>query len=297
MTNLPPNMPPMPDPRRILAKLQADVRTFEARAERTRAALDQAAVEARSEHVTLKVLGSHVVGIEFEDSALALSAPQLSEEVRRAMSEASARTNHASAEVVRHAFGDETAARGVEESVPEEIARQRDEMREDGTLTTDPDVGLDAGTMRAMSSDELDDLMDDILHRMDTSDEPPNLAELAEQVGYQKHRLTVPPEQEQARFEAQMADIHRRAAAIPQLMTTVEGTGATELVEVRVNATGTLVSTRFQGAFARSGTEALAESFLEAYAAARSDASAALSRELGEIGLSRPADAPRDFGF
>ncbi|GAB3622896.1 hypothetical protein GCM10027418_09780 [Mariniluteicoccus endophyticus] len=283
----------MPDPRCILAKMEADVRAFDARAQRTQAALAASAVEATSDHLRVKLLGAHVVGIEFDDSALSLSAPQLTEEVRRTLLEGSARANHASADVVRNAFGDEQAARGVEDAAPEEVADERDRLRSDEELPAPSAEGLRAEAERAMTTDEIEDLLDDVLNRLDSDDESIDPAEIAREIGYEQYRSTVPPEQMQAQFEAEMDALKRRSAGLPTLVQQVEGTGANDEVEITVNAAGSVLATRFRAAFARKGSDHLAERFMDAYAAARSEAGRELTRRLTGSGLEVP-DETRD---
>ncbi|GAB3711777.1 hypothetical protein [Mariniluteicoccus flavus] len=289
----PPNPPPLPDPRRILAKMNADVRAFEARARRTNDALAASAVEAVGDACTVRMLGAHLVGIAFHDQALALSPAQLAEEVRRTVAEATVRANRSSADVVRHAFGDEAAAAGVEAALPDDLAEERDRLARDTTDATDGDPS----PLRPMTLEEQEDLLDDLLNRMDADDESVDIRDIARELDYARNRSVGAPEDQQALFLAEMDRLKANAAALPRLVQSVEGTAGSEAVEITVNAAGALLSTRFRAAFTRLEAEALAADFLETYAAARTEAGRRLTEELGDSGLDVPDDVRRGLGL
>lgn len=291
-------MPPLPDPRRLLAKLTADVRAFEAEAERTKAALAAASAEVEGAHLTVRMLGAHLTGIEFGDSALTLSPSQLSEEVRRAVAAGSMRANRASADAVRRATGDEKIARGIEEALPDDGADRY------GEPTPPPSAGADeqnAAHLRPMTPEEqaalLSEVMADDIDDLDDPDDdvPEDLAELARQLDYTPS--TIAPEDQQAAFEQQVDRIKANASRLPALMTSVEGHADSEAVEVTVNAAGALLSTRFHAGFARGGAEQLAEQLMTTYEAARTDAGRRLSAALATEGFSTPDRTLRDLGL
>ena len=274
-------MPPMPDPRRLLAKLQADVRGFEARAERTNQALRQASVEVPGEQVTLRLLGNHLTGIEFHQAALRLTPAQLTATLDAALRRGAGQTNKNAEAVVRDAFGDEAAARGVAAVAPEERP-----------VDADGDADAGAAAYRSpqadapMTPEQQEDLLDDILNRMDSDDEPLDPAAIMAEIGYVPS--SVPPDQLQADFDAEIERIKASATRLPELMERVTGTGSDGAVEVRVNAAGVILGTRFGAGFDREGTTVLGERFTAAYAAARSDAQAQLREQLDDTLAGNP---------
>lgn len=271
-------MPPMPDPRRLLARMQADVREFEARAERTNQALRRASVEVPGEYLTLRLLGSHLTGIEFHPAALRLTPAQLTATLDAALRQGAGQSNRNAQAVVAEAFGDEAAARGIAEAAPEGSGDPGDAPAAYSPAAED--------AQRPMTATEQEDLLDDILNRMDTDDEPLDPAALKAEIGYVPS--TVPPELLQADFDAQMDRIKASASRLPQLMERVTGTGTDGPCEVRVNAAGVILAARFGTGFEREGAEALGVRFTAAYDAARQDAQAQLREQLGGTLASNP---------
>lgn len=295
MTN--PQLPPLPDPRRILAKLTADVRGFEERAARTQQALAAASVEVDSEagHLSLRMLGAHVTGIEFHEGALQLSPAQLAEELRRALVEGSARANRASADAVRAAVGDESVVRGIEDAVPEDVRQARDRHDAEAAATRQQAPGPAPEHLRPMTPQEQQDLLDSVLAYDDADDEPTDLAELARELDYHPSREA--PQDMQAAFEAEMDLVKSRAAALPALMEQVHGVADSEAVEITVNAAGAITGTRFHAGFARAGAEELGHTFLATLAEAGTEARHRLQAELGSTGFAASADTLRGLGL